>query len=693
MGIKKNKWFFLIWMMIFSTPGFAEARGGWAVIVGIDTYHSPEISSLSGAVNDVESMSKTLPVVFDMPADHVLVYTSKDPSRIPTTGRIVKALKYVAKKAGKEDLFVFSFSGHGISSNRKSYLLTYYSEMGALIDTALSIERVSELIGQIPASKKLLILDACRNDPSKGRGGAPNVLTGDFARGIVVTPGNADVRGSCRESATLFSCEVGQRAYEWPEKNRGYFSYFLEQGLNGKAADDSGAVTLGSLVGYLRHAVPDTLQRTQGIDRVQQPYVVMEGGDPASWVLTEIGKKDWAAEVTRRQTELSRLDQLASAQKIADQRRKAEEEAYQQKLAAMDQQIIKMKKRLGTSSARSGDNLDTMLAMIDQKEAEQQKMAALKQQREAEEKKRQSEMKRLQAEKNQKIRTSFEEDAEKYKKIMASPYGRDMGAVAWQQLVQKYPEAAKGISTGDIEKMKSVFYKLAPLINDLGMAFVYIEPGTFMMGSPSNEKNRDDDETQHRVTLTKGYYLQTTEVTQGQWKAIMGNNPSNFKNCGDDCPVENVSWNDVQEFIKKVNQREGINVYRLPTEAEWEYACRAGSTTSYCFGNRSDGLEAYAWYTSNSGGKPHPKVQKQPNAWGLYDMYGNVWEWCADWYGDYPSGSVTDSKGPSSGKSRVSRGGSWNSLARFCRSAFRGRDFPGNRSSILGFRLARLPGQ
>jgi len=693
MAIRKNKWFFLIWMMIFLTPGLAAARGGWAVVVGIDTYHSPEISSLSGAVNDANAMADTLAQVFDMPGDHILVYTNAtSETKKPTTGRIVKALKYVAQKAKPDDLFVFAFSGHGISKHNKSYLLTYYSEMGALEYTALSIDELNEVMAAIKSEKKLLVMDACRNNPEKGKGDSDNLMSQAFSKGIGVIPISSFNSG--RVLGTLFSCDIGQRSYEWADKQRGYFSYFLEHGLKGKAADDQGRVTLGSLSGYLRNVVPDTLKRSLGVDKNQQPYVVMEGGDPASWVLTEIGKKDWAAEVTRRQTELSRLDQLASAQKIADQRRKAEEEAYQQKLAAMDQQIIKMKKRLGTSSARSGDNLDTMLAMIDQKEAEQQKMAALKQQREAEEKKRQSEMKRLQAEKNQKIRTSFEEDAEKYKKIMASPYGRDMGAVAWQQLVQKYPKAAKGIPAGDIEKMKSVFYNLALLVNDLGMAFFYIEPGTFMMGSPSNECfGRGGDEKQHRVTLTKGYYLQTTEVTQGQWESVMGNNPSNFKNCGDDCPVGNVSWNDVQEFIKKLNQREGVIVYRLPTEAEWEYACRAGSNTTYCFGNRSDGLEAYAWYTSNSGGKTHPKAQKQPNAWGLYDMHGNVWEWCQDWYGDYPSGSATDPQGPSSADSRVGRGGSWHYDAWICRSASRFRHDPGGRDNGLGFRLARLPGQ
>jgi len=228
--------------------------------------------------------------------------------------------------------------------------------------------------------------------------------------------------------------------------------------------------------------------------------------------------------------------------------------------------------------------------------------------------------------------------------------------------------------------------------NSTGMNFAYIRPGSFMMGSPVNESGRYDDEKQHRVTLTKGFYIQVTEVTQGQWKAIMGNNPSYFSDCGDNCPVEKVSWNDAQTFISKLNRKEGGSRYRLPTEAEWEYAARAGSTTRFCFGKNKYGLPEYAWYDSRSGRKTHPVAQKQSNAWGLYDMHGNVWEWCQDWSGDYPSDSVTDPTGPSSGSLRVSRGGSWHHRRRHCRSASRGGSRPAYRGNILGFRLALSSG-
>jgi len=224
-----------------------------------------------------------------------------------------------------------------------------------------------------------------------------------------------------------------------------------------------------------------------------------------------------------------------------------------------------------------------------------------------------------------------------------------------------------------------------------------------MMGSPDGELGRGRDERQHQVTLTRGFYMQTTEVTQGQWKRVMGTNPSGFQNCGDDCPVENVSWDDAQAFIRKLNQMEGRRRYRLPTEAEWEYAARAGSRTAYSWGNEArcenmmfendvgSSEDKCVEYVRRRGMTPDstaPVGSYAPNAWGLYDMHGNVWEWCSDWYGDYPSGSVTDPVGPSSGSNRVLRGGSWDHPPGRCQSVSRCGHLPGHRYNHLGFRLA-----
>jgi formylglycine-generating enzyme required for sulfatase activity len=224
----------------------------------------------------------------------------------------------------------------------------------------------------------------------------------------------------------------------------------------------------------------------------------------------------------------------------------------------------------------------------------------------------------------------------------------------------------------------------------LGAKFVLIPAGAFMMGSPSGESGRDADEgPQRHVTISRPFYMQTTEVTQGQWRRVMGNNPSHFSSCGDECPVENVSWEDVQHFIKKLNSMERTDRYRLPTEAQWEYAARAGTTTRFHAGNNDDDLLRTGWLKSNSGLKTHPVGQKTSNSWGLYDVSGNVYEWVQDWFHLYTPGSFTDPSGPPSGSKRMRRGGSWSSIPRFCRSANRDYFGPGERSGLLGFRLLR----
>ena len=238
----------------------------------------------------------------------------------------------------------------------------------------------------------------------------------------------------------------------------------------------------------------------------------------------------------------------------------------------------------------------------------------------------------------------------------------------------------------------------------LSASFVQVPRGNFLMGSPGSEANRDSDETAHSVTLTRDFEMQSTDVTQLQWFLVMGYNPSSFKSqqyCKDDylaingtalCPnnpVEQVSWNDAQAFIQKVNASKDGYTYRLPTEAEFEYAARAGSQAAYSFGNDVSQLGQYAWFSDNSGSQTHAVGTKLPNAYGLYDMHGNVWQWVQDFYGSYPNSSMTDPTGPSSGPVRVFRGGGWDYYARYCRSANRNYGDADDRLYVLGFRLVR----
>ena len=243
-------------------------------------------------------------------------------------------------------------------------------------------------------------------------------------------------------------------------------------------------------------------------------------------------------------------------------------------------------------------------------------------------------------------------------------------------------------------------YGLSALLD--GRGFVQIRAGEFLMGAGNGHA---DERPVHRVRISREFEMAKFEVTQAQWAAVMGSShrrtarggpaaiegspgsdPSHFK--GSRLPVESVSWNDVQRFLRTLNARDSKHEYRLPTEAEWEYACRAGST-----GDFSGDLDAMAWYEENSEEQTHPVGQKQPNAWGLYDMHGNVWEWVQDSYGFdyYDNGLAIDPQGPAAGSYRVYRGGCWHKPAAYCRSAVRGFDFPGQPYYSVGFRLVRTP--
>jgi formylglycine-generating enzyme required for sulfatase activity len=286
------------------------------------------------------------------------------------------------------------------------------------------------------------------------------------------------------------------------------------------------------------------------------------------------------------------------------------------------------------------------------------------------------------------------------------------GGVAGASVALKLPESS-------VAKKKEISEGLvlpAELTNSIGMKFRLIQPGTFMMGSPESEAGRDSDERQHQVTLTQPFYMGVYPVTVGDFKRFVDkvgyktegerdgkgaygwtgkewkqDAKITWRNPGftqtDQDPVVCVSWNDAQSYCQWLSELEGKS-YRLPTESEWEYGCRAGSSTAYCFGDGEARLGEYAWYESNSERRTHAVGQKKPNAWGLYDMHGNVWEWCSDWYGDYPRGAVTDPMGASTGSYRVHRGGSWCNVAAGCRSACRSRNVPSYRYSLLGFRLA-----
>jgi formylglycine-generating enzyme required for sulfatase activity len=233
--------------------------------------------------------------------------------------------------------------------------------------------------------------------------------------------------------------------------------------------------------------------------------------------------------------------------------------------------------------------------------------------------------------------------------------------------------------------------KADTLVNSIKMVLVLIPEGSFRMGGDKQAEQAEDHETpRHFVRFSTPFFISKYVVTQEQWYALMEHNPSRFK--GNTRPVESVSWNEVQAFIHKLCAKEETESYRLPTEAEWEYSARAGSENSYSFGSETQLLNQYAWYRNNSGGKTHPVGQLNPNTWGLYDMHGNVHEWCQDWFDRkyYSQSPVVNPVGPPEGLAKALRGGDWGSIDWYCRCASRSLSSPDRRSNRLGFRLVKM---
>jgi formylglycine-generating enzyme required for sulfatase activity len=270
--------------------------------------------------------------------------------------------------------------------------------------------------------------------------------------------------------------------------------------------------------------------------------------------------------------------------------------------------------------------------------------------------------------------------------------------------------AGPSTPVGNVEvgrKMPAVVGPLSVITNEIGMKLVLIPAGEFLMGSKRGLLNRirgvgRDESPPHRVRITKPFYLGVTPVTQAEYQQVMGTNPSYFSAHGGEkekvagmdtsrFPVENVSWEEAVEFCRRLSQQEGKQ-YGLPTEAEWEYACRAGSRMRYCFGDDKRELGEYAWFDANSRAMVQPVGQKKPNAWGLYDMHGHICEWCADRYDEryYANSPTDDPTGPTTGSHRALRGSCWFDSASECHSANRSLRSPEDRHSYLGFRVARV---
>jgi hypothetical protein len=528
-----------------------------ALLVGVEDYRDKMISRLSFARADALALADRLRQRCGFHDVRVLAGESGEDA--PDMLGILNALQDLAGELRPEDLFLFFFAGHGVEMDGQGYLLVRDSSWAFPEQASLSLATLQKTFGRLAASKRVLVIDACRNSPDAAKGDAGNRMGDGLCRDIV-----AVARASARAGMTtalLSSCRSGQRAREWPAKGHGVFTHYLLDGLDG-AAWKSGELELEDLAAYAAKEVRRWCASTPGIREPQDPWYE-KFGDPEPILL--------AARVGRR----------PSSQLV---------------------QLVQVRWPMGRSEAN-----------------QIQRAAAIG------------------------LRMPLE---------IALPCG-----------------------------------------TNCAIPCILVPPGWFEMGSPNEERERHENEgPPHRVMITRPFYLGKCAVTQEQYELIVGVNPSRVK--GESHPVENVSWFDAIVFCQKLADSIGKSI-RLPTEAEWEYACRSGTNapfnTGWTITTDQANYNGRYWYGPGTAGVDrggHVAVGSfSPNAWGLHDMHGNAWEWCADWYAPYSAEEQADPVGPETGVYKILRGGCYYFGPRYCRSADRRWLEPFRRSDSNGFRV------
>jgi formylglycine-generating enzyme required for sulfatase activity len=635
----------------------------FALVVGVDEYQDSQISRLSGATNDAKSLADALVRYAGFPQDQVILLASDQPQeRQPNRGNILKYLSNLRGVVPEDGLLLVSFAGHGIERGGRGFLCPLDAQIGgsiALLEaTAVAVDTVREWIRDTGVKQVLIILDACRNDPS-GRGESENKLTDSFAKKF-----NFDLRNQeVTAFATLYATDVGHVAYEYKEKHQGYFTWMLVEGLKGAAANERGEVTLGGLVKYLQEQVPKRIRLDLGQEKSQKPYATV-GGYKADELVISI---------------MVRITPDKSAATIDAGANERE---------------------FWSSIKGSNDPEDFKVYLEKYPNGDYVGLAR-------------NALRRLEA-------------ATKSASPTVNPPATN-------------PVGTPPVSTSAGKQEKVELQTYTETAGGAAIEMVRVPSGRFTMGSPDSDTGALPKEMpQHTVSISS-FYMGKYEVTQTQWRAVarlpkvkldLNPDPSSFKasrskakprfnitlkhdasNFKDDnLPVETVSWEEAIEFCDRLSRATG-KTYHLPTEAEWEYAARAMTTEPYAgtldemgwYGNNAGRMRVdaneialtdgsnYSKRITDNGNQTHAVGQKRPNRFGLYDMHGNVWEWCMDWYGEnyYAQSPSADPTGPSTGSYRVRRGGGWDDIAMYLRSANRDRRAPDFRSGTLGFRLTR----
>jgi formylglycine-generating enzyme required for sulfatase activity len=540
-----------------------------------------------------------------------------------TADAVIQAVKVLTKPLGSGDLFVFYFAGHGAEHEGRHILLCPQAEYLGLRyhHGCVPVDYVRELTDE-RGMDRIFILDACRTDLLRARGQGTTGLRGEAGLRDVVARAQVG-KGSF---AMLCSCSEGEQARELPGRGHGLFTAALLTVL--RAGVNSGtevAVSDGLRLNLVQ--VMGSLSEECGWPERQYPWYKTGGsGTP---ILIPGTIKTNGVGPSRRPVEVMgpshfHVETVPAGAQVS-----------------VDGLVV------GTapvSLALPNGRYRIRAQKVGYKPWERQ------------------------------VRFDGADDAELRIELEKQPRIVDaffpMTAEEAKEVQRAAAEALGAPLTTELDSGKGVKLPL-----------VLIPSGKFLMGSPQNEEGRDSEEgPQHEVTISRPFYMGRFPVTQAQYEAVMGENSSHFR--GDANPVENIDWDAASKFCVRLTGKVGRTVC-LPTEAQWEYACRAGNAARFGSGDNDGALELYAWYGKNSDRQTHPAGQKKPNAWGLYDMHGNVWEWCADWYGQYGKEAAVDPKGPYC----VVRGGSWYCYPWICRSACRRWRSPDSRIRDLGFRV------
>ncbi len=602
----------------------------YALLIGVDTYaHS---SRLRCCENDVSLFESCL---YEMDVDRANIIhigsSSKQLDRRPTFTLINHWLDYCFERLNENDVFIFMFSGHGFEVDGTPYLSTFDSIVTQngqpKPETAISVDDLIKRLNRSKARFKWLVIDACRVKLDAARGSF-----GAFGSARLSTP---------KGCAVFQSCQSGDISIETIDKSQGIFILSLVNGLRGGADyDNDGKITIQDLEKYVKAETP-RLAKQHHIDQIPSCSIDLNGAD--NFVLRD-----------NLHIEGMTYEQVKIGDSLIDEAKKQIVEAdFLKKYTEGNRDLVeyisaycKVNEALAFEPMPTGNRFTEWNVL---------RKTLLNELRTQELKRR-----------IRKLHDQIEKS--RRKTVCNNKLLEELG-----ELEQVFQEFAP---FDDKDRNADRFIT----VKDKDYIFRYCPEGTFQMGSPDCEDGRTANETLCQVTISKAFWILETQVTQRLWFDVMGNNPSHFLDDSGDFPVENVSWFQCETFVEKLNELnvapEGMS-FRIPTEEEWEYACRAGTQGEFARPN----LDEVGWYKDNSAKRTHRVQSKLPNRWGIYDMHGNVWEWCSN---------ATESENSPESTSQPLRGGSWAMSADRCRSAARFSNVPGFKANTVGFRIVMV---